>query len=284
VSVVDREAGWKCEALRVRYPQLDNVCELIAHQIDVRSPAFERAVFVDEAEGWDDLDVAYVCLRSSSLGLRAGLTLLQHTRARGTAIVIRMAEDTGLASLLRSECERTPSFASLHAFALLDRTCTAELVLGGSHEVLAQAIHREYVLGQAALGNTPQENPAMVPWASLPERLRESNRRQVDHIGLKLEAVGCGIVPLRDWDAGSFQFAEREVEVMARMEHERWVQDLSQAGWRFAPGARDPVRRAHPALLPWEELPEEEREKNRATVRELPAFLVRAGLQIRRGV
>jgi hypothetical protein len=54
---------------------------------------------------------------------------------------------------------------------------------------------------------------------------KESNRRYADHISLKLQAVDCYLAPLQDWDALEFQFTTLEVETLAEMEHERWVQE-----------------------------------------------------------
>ncbi len=94
----------------------------------------------------------------------------------------------------------------LHAFGLLDQTCTPEQILGGINETIARAIHEDYVLNQEKEGKTPKTNPPMVPWQELPEGLKESNRRQADHIGVKLKAVGCEIAPPTDWDTELFEF------------------------------------------------------------------------------
>ncbi len=282
ITVIDREADWKAESLSVRYPQLAKVCELLPCQMDVRSPEFQRAEFLYDAQGRCDVDMVYICLDDDSLGLQTGLTLLYRMRESVIPIVVRMVEDAGLATLLRGGDDSKSTFANLHAFGLLDRTCTADLVLGGTHEVLARAIHEEYVRHQEQLGEAPQTNPVMVLWNNLPERLKESNRRQVDHIRVKIEAIRCGIAPLTDWDAASFEFTSDEVELMARMEHERWCEELRLDGWTYAAGSKDPDARTNPDLVSWEVLPDLEKEKNRITVRELPGFLARAGFQVYR--
>lgn len=282
ITVVDREADWKVESLKVRYPGLVQVCRLTPRQMQVHSADFQRAEFLGAAPEACDASVIYVCLDDDSLGLHSGLMLLQRTRRCPVPIVIRMDRDAGLATLLRGNRGSQDAFDSLHAFALLDRACTAEVVLGGTHEILARAAHEEYVRHQARQGHTPQTNPLMMPWEQLPESVKESNRRQVDHIGLKLKAVGCGIAPLTDWDAASFAFTPEEVERMARMEHERWCEERHREGWRHAPGPKNAQAKTHPALLPWEELPEADRAINRTAVREMPAFLAQAGLQVYR--
>ena len=248
--------------------------------MDIRWPAFHRAAFLLDSDGRSDVTAVYVCLDDESLGLTAGLTLLRRLKGLDTPIVVRMVSETGLASLLDGGDDGEGGFANLRAFALLERTCQPELLLGGTHEILARAIHEEYVRQQSESGETPQTNPSMVPWDTLPESLRESNRRQADHISVKLKAVGCGIAPLTDWDAEFMQFTPDEIELMARMEHERFVEERLRGGWRIGP--KDLAKKASPHLVPWEQLPEEIKELDRNPVRGLPRFLARAGLQIHR--
>ena len=53
-------------------------------------------------------------------------------------------------------------------------------------------------------------------------------------------------------------------------------------GWKPTNGAKDPDRKLHPTLVPWDELPEAEKEKDRDAIRGLPAMLARAGFELRR--
>ncbi len=280
ITVVDREAESRIESLIVRYPRLADVCRLVPLQLDIDSPQFLRAEFLDAGPDQVAVDMVYVCLDNESLALSAALTLMQGARGWALPIIVRMSREGGLATLLGQAGDDDDVYREIYPFVLLERVCTTDLVAGGTHEVLAQATHGEYVRHQKSLGQTVETNQLMVSWEALPESVRESNRRQVDHIGQKLAAVGHGIAPLTDWDAASYSFSPSQVEQMARMEHERWRQDLVDEGWRFSPGARDASRKTHPALVSWEELPEDEREKNRVAVCELPAFLARAGLQV----
>jgi hypothetical protein len=80
----------------------------------------------------------------------------------------------------------------LRAFSLLEHTCRAERLTGATrNEIIARAMHEEYVRKQVDDGQTPQTNPSMVAWEQLPESLREPNRRQADYVPVKLQAIGC---------------------------------------------------------------------------------------------
>jgi hypothetical protein len=152
----------------------------------------------------------------------------------------------------------------------------------GTHEILAQAIHEEYLKDQFEKGETLGSNSSLVPWDELPETLKDSNRRQADFLGVKLKEVGCYIVPMTDWNAEPIEFFPEEIELMAKMEHDHWVEERLKDGWKFAPGPKDIKKKKSSFLVPWEELPEEEKEKDRNPVRNIPEFLVKARFQIYR--
>jgi hypothetical protein len=191
-----------------------------------------------------------------------------------------MTQESGLAALLRKTPDSRGSFEGLYAFGLLDETCTPELVLGGTHESLARAIHVDYVRHEEEKGHTPETNASMVPWEQLPALLKESNRLQADHTSTKLAAINCGIAPLTDWDAESFPFNTGELDVMAEMEYLRYNEE------RRRQAVRDDPRRARGdaplSVVPWGDLPPEEKDKNRAIVRGIPTLLAQAGFQVYR--
>ena len=110
---------------------------------------------------------------------------------------------------------------SLHAFALLDRTCTPDLVFRSTNEILAHAIHEDYTHDMKRQGFTPETKPSMVSWEELPEDLKDSNRKAAEHIRIKLEAVGCDIGVNYDCNLPHFQFSQEAIELMAEMEHNR---------------------------------------------------------------
>jgi hypothetical protein len=287
ISVVDREADRKCRTLSLRYPQLDGVCELAAQTIDVNGPDFYNAAFLGGGEGFPPVNGVFVCFDDDSLGLRTGLAIhrrLLHLAAGPTPVVVRTAEAGGLARLveLRSGNPAAHTFANLHAFPLLDCTCTPLAIRRGTHETLARGLHEAYRRQQEALGHTNASNPSLAGWEMLSEEMRESNRAEADGIWRHLAAIGLTLVSLEDWDAAFFRFTEPEVEELAQMEHGRWVEDMSRRGFKACDGPKDLAARLHPAVRPWAELPESERAKTRANVRELPAMLAQAGFQIAR--
>ena len=72
------------------------------------------------------------------------------------------------------------------------------------------------------------------------------------------------------------------IEQLARLEHMRWTAERRLAWWSFG-AIRDNALRRHPLLIPYEALDEDEKEKDRQTVRDIPEVLRRAGLVARSG-
>jgi voltage-gated potassium channel Kch len=129
VTVVDRAAGQKTGSLRLRCPELDTACRLMPCDMEIASAQFEGGAFLRQAEH-GVVTRAYVCLDDDSRSLSAALALHGCLQPESALIVARLRQETGLASLLR-DAGADPAFHNLSAFALLDRTCTFELVLGG---------------------------------------------------------------------------------------------------------------------------------------------------------
>ncbi len=149
----------------------------------------------------------------------------------------------------------------------------------GTHELVARAIHEEYIRQQRECGETPDFNSSMVSWNELPYRLRQSNLRQADDIWKKLHLIGCAIALSIGGNEPVFMFTEPEIEYLAMKEHERWVDERKKKGWVHGK-TRNDQERIHDCIIPWERLPEYEREKDRNAIRALPHILKTVHLRI----
>jgi len=149
--------------------------------------------------------------------------------------------------------------------------------LASVREQLARAIHENYLREQQ--GKMPPDDPAMLPWEQLRKDLKESNRQQADQIPEKLRAVGYGLAPAAGHPPKKFEFTQKEIEDLASMEHERWMAQKVAQGWTYGP-VKDTDQKTHPWLAPWEQLPEEEKEKDRQAVRQIPDLLFQRGFEI----
>lgn len=281
MTLIDRGAEEVHALINARYPGLSSSADITALNMSVNSPEFIRGEHLIDVDGVADIDIALICLDEPSEALFTGLTLRRRLPEQTTPIIMRVSEESGMADLIRGRADRD-GLVSIQPFGLLERTCTPELVFRGTHEALAFALHEEYFRLRGRFRNSDRKDISNRPWESLPESVREANRRQVDLIGGYLEAIGCELSVLWDWTEEVLQFSRSEVESLSKMKHERWCDEKIDQGWKYSPGRQDPNARLHPALLPWNDLPETRRERNRVVIRQLPKFLARAGLKVSR--
>jgi hypothetical protein len=142
---------------------------------------------------------------------------------------------------------------------------------------IARAIHERYLAEQTHDGVFMGSTPAMTSWDNLDENKREANRAQARDIEQKLSRIGCRVG--RGPATRGFAFADQELEALAREEQTRWAAQRVAAGWSYG-DRRDDAAKIHPCLVPWDELTESERDKDRDAVRNIPAVLAAAGLRI----
>lgn len=69
------------------------------------------------------------------------------------------------------------------------------------------------------------------------------------------------------------------IEEMAKNVHEVWAQNRINDGWTYGP-VRDDVNKMHPCLVPYDELPESEKEYDRATSQETLKLILKSGFVI----
>ena len=148
-------------------------------------------------------------------------------------------------------------------------------------ERIAEAVHANYLKRQLASGEAPGSAPALVRWAELPEQYRDASRAQAEDILSKLASVGAHVeaAPVSEAVPG-FAFTSPELERLARREHVRWMDHKLSRGWSLGP--RDDARKTHPCLVPYDDLPEAERQKDVDAILEIPRLLQLAGYRIGR--
>jgi hypothetical protein len=69
------------------------------------------------------------------------------------------------------------------------------------------------------------------------------------------------------------------VDFLAKNTHENWANERMKEGWIFG-HKRDDGRKEHPCLVPYEELPESEKEHDRIVVKELLKTIIMLGFRI----
>jgi hypothetical protein len=126
----------------------------------------------------------------------------------------------------------------------------------------------------------PSQNPSLVPWDDLAENLKEQNRRFAEGVGRVLSDIGAAVEPLMGPAPYDLPISGELLERLAREEHSRWVKSLQEDGWKPTAGPKHAEKKEHPLLVPWEELSDAERAKDRDAFTALPEMLARIGYTI----
>lgn len=278
ITVLDQKAIEKTAVLLQKHPQLGKVCRIIPLEVDLSSTD-QLLGKLKNKRNQTQIQRAYLCLSDPILSQQVCLTLLMIPGLRSIPIRAQMANESELTELLKKPLPGEPELDQVIPFDLYERACSADLVVGGSHELLARELHELYLNGNE---DSPADQPSRQPWDQLPEGSKEANRQQANRIHRLLHSAGYRITPLQDWEADKYIFKPEEIDRMASKEHEVWRQTRQEEGWQFGP-QKDTKRHLHPDLVAWGELPEPERKKNRVMVRQLPALLAQIGFQIDKG-
>jgi hypothetical protein len=267
--------------LRARYPAIDRYCEFGTRPMAIESARFQSGEAMTDANGVCDVTHAYVCVIDEGDALVAALAL--HARADTAAVPVTVALDeagNGVGIVLAAEEGR---FAEIRPFGVLAAATSDELLLRGTNELLARAQHAQWLRNELAKGHTEKDNRNITPWEELDEAQREENRRFADDVHTKLVLARCMLVPmpLRDPRAPQFAFSGGDLEQLSQHEHVRWMNSKLADGWVYGP-ERDDENMIHDQIKPWAKLDEENRDKDRDAVRELPDILELAGFRIQK--
>jgi voltage-gated potassium channel Kch len=266
VTVVDRQADIREENFRVRYPQIDEVCDIRFVPLHAQDPAVAEIL----RELSDDPNTAVTCaICTSNDAFNLGLALRINDALKSSPIRFRVRQSSRYAMglLLAEDRQEHVLGERIRPFGMVEEVCNWNSLEHPELDALARRMHQAYVDEQSAKGPKPIANASLVSWDELPEDLKDSNRQAADHVGVKLRALAASGHARLTAEGSMRDLTAESEEMLARMEHVRFCAERLLAGWRFAPGSKDVWRKTSPSLVPWENLPEDERRKDRQHVR-----------------
>lgn len=278
LTLVDRAASGRWEAMRLQYPALSDACAARPIDLDFDAPGPGSVDELMTLLREDPPTWIAVAFDDESLALSTALFVRDALQSKRPQIVVRVRTAGGLGGLLTAASEHDGSPSSVAIFPFLDRTCTVDAVDGSVREQLARAVHESYLAGLPAADHG---RGLALAWDELDDEQRDLSRRRVDGILGDLAALRYDISPLARWGTVAAAFDDREVELLAAREHRRWFDDRVAGGWTHGP-VRDDAARRNPLLTPWEKLPADVQARNIEAARRLPLLLARAGFEASR--
>lgn len=276
ITVIDQEAEARLNRLLSRYASFERVC-----RIEFLTGTRDDREILKRIREWSGdpkcLTTVVVALDDDAQAVSCALNIKTRLENETVPILVRMAEESGLAVLLA--VDYGARWGQIKPFGLITQTCTCRALLDEDLDILAKASHQYYVEQRRKEGAS-ESDLSLLPWDQLEETLRDSGRQQADHIEIKLRAIGCVATRPVPGRAAVDAFTPAEVEMLAQMEHRRWIAERLLDGWTSGP--RDPKKKTSPYLIDWSELSDNIREYDRQAVRRIPALLGRIGKAIYR--
>lgn len=166
-----------------------------------------------------------------------------------------------------------------------------EQIMGQMVETYARTAHENYQkrwLEMQSLQTEPTVpdtalREELADWDSLKECYKESYRSRIRYMGEYLVSFDTriGIRPMEPNSADAItELYGPDLEELARVEHERWMNDKFMDGWQS--GDPDPELKHSTQLVPYEELSEETRDFIRREIRQMPLLLREIGYELYR--
>jgi len=282
VHLVSIRAKSDESALIKEYPGFRNCANLDFTTLE-ESDDFVETV-AKAATCWSGNSLITVLLGGNPEAALADALLLGEQLKHGPCL--RVLIDAKGNGVIRNIVTKNPNLTSWIKFLPeLTAAVGRNAVFQESLDAVARRIHETWKLGtdQRILkaesdgdyetAKKHREKDTYRTWEDLTEEQKDANRLAADHISIKFRAADLGP------DLGSSlsevwdDLDAQQLDMLSRMEHERWAAPLWMAGWTA--GERNDELKIHPNLVPYDELDEGTRKYDLEQVRMAAAYRVR---------
>ena len=193
-------------------------------------------------------------------------------------LIDQFVKQTGAKQLwdMRWLTDALPEMGHLYFFDPLREGLQLDRVTRHSLDAIAKQMHENYFHEMTEThGMQLGSRPALYPWHQLKFTFKVANYAQADHLPVKLRLLNPQL-KAGDLLKKEALFEEKPnaeiLEKLAEMEHRRWMADRLLNGWSLATDRNDDLK-LHNLLIPYEELSEAEKQKDRDTILQLRQYL-----------
>lgn len=285
--LTDTRIKEKYQAFLLRHP-------MIEHAADITCIEYEDCLKGTTAVDFSALSVVFVCghndARTTHMALQIRQLAFGGTQVLSRPAIVAIHRQSKLLSSLVSGIAHVFEHSQIHLVNYLSYFNRTTFIEDKQvYDNLAKYIDAYYA--ETYEGKQLTEQQVEERWMLLSDRAKESNRLPARHYHYKLRVLGAKMVK-RDEAQGEELRAEDvdalTYRLLARMEKNRWNAEKYVQG--FVPGQYLADKKqekllknnlkVHPALKGWDEISEEEREKDSTVIRHITAILDRAGLKV----
>lgn len=250
ITVIDTEMDTLLPQFESQYSYIRDIVDV---EIDYRKARVEdaeiRAMLEQSAANERELLTVAICLRDPDTSLATGLSLpesLYYTIGEKgivnndkVRILIRQELQKGIGAILRADEHK---YKHVKIFGMLTEGISHELL----DDTAAMWVNANY-MDKKILEDANLEKARQL-WYQLNEDYRFSNRYQIEMYDIYERYAGC-----------------TPPDTLYRMEHLRWCADRRIIGYCFSK-TKDTNIKTHPLLVPYDDLPEKEKNKDKEVV------------------
>jgi len=253
-TILDQNIDAQRDNFMYRYPNIKEICDFTFKELELDNLLdFKKKIQINEDQ--QNFTGIFLCLDDKSLEIQYKDSLISELEDEKIPIYIHIEDN--------EEVIKLPINYPIFAFGLVENSSKREFIVNEKLDELARLIHDDF----------RSKFKEMPNWKNLNNFKKGSNRLQADHNLIKLRILNKHIAHFKGKTPREFKFTDGELEMLARMEHNRWcaeqyiyIKDLTKSGLED--------------LIPFDELPEIEKEKDYNAVEKIPLLLAVKKIEI----
>ena len=245
-TILDQNIHIQKDNFMYRYPNIEEICDITFKELELDNLLELKKILIDE--DLQNVTAIFLCLDDKSLEIQYKDCLISELEYEKIPMYIHIDDN--------EEVIKLPTNYPIFAFGLVENLSNREFIVNEKLDDLARLIHDDF---RSLFKEMPE-------WDNLVNFKKESNRLQADHNLIKLRIINRRIAHFKGKSPRDFKFTDEELELLARMEHNRWCAEQYIY-------LKDLTKEASEDLKPFDELPEIEKEKDYNAVKKIPSLL-----------
>jgi len=145
-------------------------------------------------------------------------------------------------------------------------------IINESLDDMAKTIHNDYIAKLIEANKRITDKETHQDWDLLPDEIKDRNRMQADHMGIKIRSMGCREVPFNSQKNAHNWTNDSRFEALSKAEHNRWNAYMYYKGWKQGE-KKDERKKTHPDIIPYEKLDDYIKQYDRNTIENIPVLL-----------
>lgn len=253
-TILDQNIHVQKDNFMYRYPNIEEICDLTFKELELDNLLeFKKKIQIDEAQ--QNVTAIFLCLDDKSLEIQYKDCLISELEYEKIPIYIHIDDN--------EEVIKLPTNHPIFAFGLVENSSNREFIVNEKLDDLARLIHDDF----------RSKFKEMPDWDKLSNFKKKSNRLQADHNLIKLRTINRRIAHFKGKTPRDFKFTDGELELLARMEHNRWCAEQYIY-------IKDLTKNELIDLKPFDELQDIEKKKDYNAVEKIPSLLAVKKIEI----